>query len=289
MILEGQEVPVTPDIEIMPGIIQSVDYTMVQGKEVETGSLIGETFLGQVITDYPKDAYYPPQPAPGVTGSVAGWTPTGGGSYPVIPESGTPYLLAENPYSGLGTTPLVEVISPSTPDVPLPTKISLNGGSTMDITDLTNGGVPYFPQVAANTLPNASGTVSGTPVLAPVVLATLSSLLPIILNLVSSGKLSNAVSMLKNILGSSWLKWLLAAVGAGLLGLGVYNLLKGQATHAKGRGRRYSIGTNPRLGTLIKVSKRCDKITRRFGSRMRHAGLIRTSTRHSYYPVRRRS
>lgn len=54
---------------------------------------------------------------------------------------------------------------------------------------------------------------------------------------------------------------------------------------AKKRRKRYSIGHNPRLGTLIRVAKHTDRITRKFAQRMRHAGLIRSPGRHAYRPM----
>jgi len=90
--------------------------------------------------------------------------------------------------------------------------------------------------------------------------------------------------------------WSKLAVGMGVVAaaIAIYSLLRnGQKPTAKTLNklagkkvlkttRRYSIGKNPRLGTLIKVSKRCDGITRKLVQRARHAGILHLPTRHSY-------
>jgi hypothetical protein len=53
----------------------------------------------------------------------------------------------------------------------------------------------------------------------------------------------------------------------------------------KGRAKRYSIGTNPRLGTLLKVSKRCDNLLTKTDNRIRKF----RSRLHGYRTPRRRS
>lgn len=108
-------------------------------------------------------------------------------------------------------------------------------------------------------------------------------------SMVAAGNLVGAARMIIAIVGKSTaLKVLGAALGLGLITVGVYNLLRPKVSSAS-RRRRLTIGANPRLNTLIKVAKHTDKITRKYYSRMRHAGIIRVSTRHSYRRIGRRN
>ncbi len=88
-----------------------------------------------------------------------------------------------------------------------------------------------------------------------------------------------AVSLVKGIFGKRWLAILGALAVGGIIAKWLYDWFKrGRNKHR----RRLSIGSNPRIGTLIKVAKRTDTLTKKFGSRMRHAGLIHSQTRHNY-------
>jgi len=111
-----------------------------------------------------------------------------------------------------------------------------------------------------------------------------------ITSMVQAGNIVGAVRYLIALVGAKKLLSIIgAAVALGLLAIGVYNLIKNSKEAKAGRRRRrFSIGYNPRLGTLIKVAKHTDKLTRKFAQRMRHAGLIRSPGRHTYYPQRGR-
>lgn len=52
--------------------------------------------------------------------------------------------------------------------------------------------------------------------------------------------------------------------------------------------RRYSIGTNPRARTLIKVAKKVNKLLHQYYQLFRHAGLIKIPHRTEYRQYRRR-
>ncbi len=86
---------------------------------------------------------------------------------------------------------------------------------------------------------------------------------------------------------ANW-KWLAIAVGAAAAIALIIRWIQGgrkptrAEVGARGKARRYSIGANPRMGTLIKVGKRVDKITHRFVQRARHAGLIKVPGRTHY-------
>lgn len=109
---------------------------------------------------------------------------------------------------------------------------------------------------------------------------------PAVTALLATGGIQKAIDFLKNALGSNWLKVVAVGTGLGIIGVGVYQLLN--AGKKKKRKKRYSIGTNPRLGTLIKVGRRVDKITGRFFQRARHAGLIKIPHRTQYRKYRRK-
>lgn len=68
----------------------------------------------------------------------------------------------------------------------------------------------------------------------------------------------------------------------------VASLNDNQKVTLRRRRRRYSIGSNPRVGTLIKVAKFTDKLTRKMHNRFRHAGLIKMPRRHTYHPYHKR-
>lgn len=68
----------------------------------------------------------------------------------------------------------------------------------------------------------------------------------------------------------------------------IASLNDNQKVTLRKRKRRYSIGANPRVGTLIKVAKFTDKLTRKMHNRFRHAGLIKMPRRHSYNPYHHR-
>lgn len=103
-------------------------------------------------------------------------------------------------------------------------------------------------------------------------------------SMVQSGNIVGAAKMIIGAFGKN--KFLLiigAAVALGLISLAVYNLLKNSsAAKAARRRRRYTIGANPRLRTLIKVSRHTNKITKQFLNTARHAGLIRIPHRTQY-------
>lgn len=99
----------------------------------------------------------------------------------------------------------------------------------------------------------------------------------------NNGLVQKAVALVKSIFGVRWLAILAALAAAGIIAAWLYDWFK---KRGRKKHRRLSIGSNPRIGTLIKVAKATDKLTKRFGTRMRHAGLIHQGSRHTYYPMR---
>lgn len=97
----------------------------------------------------------------------------------------------------------------------------------------------------------------------------------------NNGLVQKAIALIKSVFGVGWVKKLGILVAAGGIAVWLWNWLRGGSK--KRHHKRLSIGSNPRIATLIRVGKRTDKLTRMFGSRMRHAGLIHSSYRHNYY------
>lgn len=104
-------------------------------------------------------------------------------------------------------------------------------------------------------------------------------------SLVAGGQVAKAISAIASFFGKNKVLAVLAALAAaGLITYEVYQLLHKKAPK---RHKRYSIGANPRVSTLIKVSKVCDRQTRKMYQRFRHAGLIKIQGRHEYHRTRR--
>lgn len=122
------------------------------------------------------------------------------------------------------------------------------------------GVTQYTPPPAA---PAIGGTMSTslTPAGGQITEASIGASIPIILALVARGAIPAAVAIAKTLLGKSWVKWLLSAAAAGLISYGVVQLLQRQG---KKRRKRYSIGSNPRLGTLIKVGRHVGRVYDRY-------------------------
>lgn len=171
---------------------------------------------------------------------------------------------------------------------PLP--IELVGGA--DVTTYNGNGGGLYPNqfngVAANYNGNA-GPAAIVPAAAfgPVIALGLAALRAL---------LRRGLTLNVGMFRALWAKWG-PTVMKGLLGAAVISQFielinqgfnDDVAVYVKGKGRRrrYSIGANPRIGTLIKVSKVCDRHTKRMYHRFRHAGLIRMPrrTRYPKYP-----
>jgi len=157
---------------------------------------------------------------------------------PFYGDKGDPYTPDIIEFGPGGSDPLYSILPISTTPDPLG---SYNG---------TNG-VEAYPGVPA-VLPAAIGPV-------------IAALAPVLMRLVQTGALAAAVALAKKYLGRSWWKILLAAAAAGLIAFAIVRLLR---TRGKKKSRRLSIGTNPRLGTLLKVAKRTDNLLLRFRRRV---------------------
>ncbi len=107
-----------------------------------------------------------------------------------------------------------------------------------------------------------------------------------VLALLGSGFVKQAIAFLVSLFGKTWFKVILGLVGSGLLSTTILNQLDSGRKATKRKHKRYSIGSNPRLGTLIKVDRHCNKILARFVSAARHAGLIKVAGRTQYLPMR---
>ncbi len=119
-------------------------------------------------------------------------------------------------------------------------------------------------------------------------------IIPQIIALAGAAKWAALAALLVSTLaGLPWLTIL--AVVAGLVALGllakwIYDKIKARGKKGH-RARRLSIGSNPRLGTLIKVAKKTDNIMLRYDKRVtKFRARIRGSGRRPaprYYPNRR--
>lgn len=78
----------------------------------------------------------------------------------------------------------------------------------------------------------------------------------VVINFFNGGLLSKAVGFLMGLAGTKWLLLAAGLLAAALISLAIYNWLK----RGKRKGKRYSIGRNPRLLTLLKVAKLVDNI-----------------------------
>jgi hypothetical protein len=113
-----------------------------------------------------------------------------------------------------------------------------------------------------------------------------------IITMVTTGNIAGAVALAVAWFGKNkWVAVLLALAALGLISYAIVQAMKsskeGRAASRK-RSRRYSIGANPRLGTLIKVDKRCNTILKRFINQARHAGVLRVPTRTQYVRIPKR-
>lgn len=101
--------------------------------------------------------------------------------------------------------------------------------------------------------------------------ARITPAVPQIIGLASAGKWAAIVSLVVGILGTlPWSTILVvmgALVAAGLLAKWIYDKIKAHGRH--GRRKRYSIGSNPRMGTLLKVGKKVDNIFLRYDKRVK--------------------
>ncbi len=135
------------------------------------------------------------------------------------------------------------------------TSLALSGGLLAPPPDPAILGIPGLGHVPA-TIDQLVGVVK--------------PLVPQIIALAGQSKWAAIAALLVGALGS--LPWttilavVAALVGLGLLAKWIYDKIK-----ARGRKRRkrYSIGSNPRMGTLLKVGKKVDNIFLRYDKRVR--------------------
>lgn len=191
----------------------------------------------------------------------------------------------EGGYTGAGEAIIAGTYQETAPEVthwPLPTPPALYEPLKPVATEtgiIPSAGLPGDFAVPTMAVSSAILAKFGSGISQPGVATLLTSL-------VTSGAVAKALATVKSWFGKSWWKVLLALVGIGLLAAAIAWIIK-KFSQKKSRRKRYSIGTNPRLGTLIKVSRRCDNITSRFLQRARHAGLIKYPGRTVYRRSRR--
>lgn len=206
-----------------------------------------------------------------------------------------PGTAAPGVYTGSIDNPQIGVVGGGVASVSIPGLVSSplpapSGGSMLN--SVTPSVPPIDPQglYLPLALESISQGVSVSTQVLPSVAAQVASMdwtaiLSALVSFFNSGLLGKAISFLKGVLGSGWFKLIAGLFAAGGIAATIFNWLK----RGKNKKRkRVSIGANPRVGTLIKVAKRTDRLTRQLMSRFRHAGLLQQPHRHSYQPYRHR-